>query len=78
MDKVKLKLSDGQKSKLRNGHSIRISPAMVGSGADLIVDPVNFHNLQKHLGKNKGMIMKLTKEAIDENIVEGGSLAKKL
>ena len=38
MDKIKLKLSDGQKSKLRNGHSIRISPAMVGSGADLIVD----------------------------------------
>ena len=50
---------------------------MVCSGADLTVDPVNFHDFQKHLGKNNSTVMKLTKEAIDENTDEGGSLAKK-
>ena len=76
--KVKISLSDAQKSKLRNGHAIRVTPKMVGSGNELIIDPVNYHNLEKHLKKEKGMNLKLPKETIDENKLEGGALAKKM
>ena len=35
---VSLDLSPGQLSKLRNGHGIRIGPAMFGKGVDMIID----------------------------------------
>ena len=35
---ITLDLSKEQLSKLRNGHGIRITPTMLGSGVDLIID----------------------------------------
>ena len=46
---ITLDLSKGQLSKLRNGHGIRISPAMVGNGVDIIVDPMTYHNMSEKL-----------------------------
>jgi len=49
---IALNLSQGQLSKLRNGHGIRINPTMFGSGVDLIVDPMTYHNMAKKLDKD--------------------------
>ena len=43
--KLLVDLSEGQKSKLRNGHSIRILPRMIGSGVDMIIDPKTMNNM---------------------------------
>ena len=46
---VSLDLSALQLSKLRNGHGIRIGPAMFGKGADMIIDSMTFNNMMKKL-----------------------------
>lgn len=71
---VSLDLSPGQLSKLRNGHSIRISPAMVGRGTDLIIDPMTYNNLAKKLDKGKGAVFKIGPAEINMNKVEGSGL----
>ena len=59
MMKVKINLSDKQHQRLRNNHSVRVTPKMIGSGASVIIDPVTFNNLNKHLERNKEMLVKL-------------------
>lgn len=71
---ITLDLSKGQLSKLRNGHGIRISPTMVGSGVDLIVDTMSFHHMMKKLDKGKGAIIKMGSSEIDMNKTEGTGL----
>ena len=61
MNKIQIDLSEGQKSKLRNGHSIRISPKMIGSGVDMILDTMTMNNMFKKLDKGKGVVMGLSK-----------------
>ena len=58
--KLLVDLSEGQKSKLRNGHSIRILPRMIGSGVDMIVDPTTMNNISKKLEKGKGVVVGLS------------------
>ena len=53
---VSLNLSPGQLSKLRNGHGIRISKAMFGSGVDMIIDTMTFNNLMKKLDRGNGLL----------------------
>jgi hypothetical protein len=74
MNKIQIDLSEGQKSKLRNGHSIRISPKMIGSGVDMILDTMTMNNMFKKLDKGKGVVMGLSKAEIDENKMEGTGL----
>lgn len=71
---ITLDLSKGQLSKLRNGHGVRITPAMVGSGVDMIVDPMTYHNMSKKLDKGKGIIIKMGSQEIDMNKMEGTGL----
>jgi hypothetical protein len=71
---ITLDLSKGQLSKLRNGHGIRISPAMVGNGVDIIVDPMTYHNMSKKLDRGKGVIIKMGSQEIDMNKMEGTGL----
>jgi hypothetical protein len=54
---VSLNLSPGQLSKLRNGHGIRIGPAMFGKGVDMIIDPMTFNNMMKKLEGGKGAVI---------------------
>jgi hypothetical protein len=75
MNKILVNLSQAQEAKLRNGHTVRITPKMVGSGAELIVDPLQFNNLNKHLAKNKGMLISLNKDLVQENQAGGSLLA---
>jgi predicted DNA-binding protein (UPF0278 family) len=48
---ITLDLPKGQLSKLRNGHGIRISPTMLGSGVEMIIDPMTYHNISKKMNK---------------------------
>ena len=50
---ITLDLSKGQLSKLRNGHGIRIYPTMLGSGVEMIIDPMTYHNIEKTYEKRK-------------------------
>jgi len=71
---VTLDLSQGQLSKLRNGHGIRISPAMFGSGAEMILDPMTYNNMMKKLNKGKGVVIKMGSNEIEQNKMEGTGL----
>ena len=53
---VSLDLSASQLSKLRNGHGIRVSKAMFGSGVDMIIDTMTFNNLMKKLDRGNGLL----------------------
>ena len=71
---VKLDLSKAQLSKLRNGHGVRITPAVVGRGVDLIIDPMTYHNMAKKLDKGLGVIIKMGSNEIEMNKMEGTGL----
>ena len=73
MNKIQLKLSPGQEQKLRNQRTIRVTPAMVGHGSEIMIDPMTYHNLSKSISKNKGMLLSLSPELIQTNM-SGGSL----
>jgi hypothetical protein len=74
MNKIQIDISGGQKYKLRNGHSIRISPKMIGSGVEMIIYPMTLNNMLKKLDKGKGIVVGLSKQKIDENKMEGTGL----
>jgi len=71
---IALNLSASQLRNLRNGKGIRISPAMFGSGVDMIVDPMNYHNLMKKLERGKGAVMSMGNDELDENEIQGTGL----
>ena len=71
---ITLDLSKGQLSKLRNGHGIRISPTMLGSGVEMIIDPMTYHNISKKMDKGKGIVIKLGSNEIELNKMEGNGL----
>jgi len=57
---VSLNLSASQLSKLRNGHGIRVSKAMFGSGVDMIIDFMTFNNMMKKLERGKGAVTSIS------------------
>ena len=71
---VSLDLSPGQLSKLRNGHGIRVSRAMFGSGVDMIIDTMTFNNMMKKLERGKGAVISMSGAEINENKMEGTGL----
>jgi len=71
---VSLDLSPAQLSKLRNFKGVRITPAMVGRGVDLIIDPMTFNNMAKKLDKGKGAIITLGQGELNMNKMEGSGL----
>ena len=71
---ITLDLSKGQLSKLRNGHGIRITPTMLGSGVEMIIDPMTYHNMMKKLDKSKGVVIKMGSNEIQLNKMEGTGL----
>jgi hypothetical protein len=71
---ITLDLSKGQLSKLRNGHGIRITPTMLGSGVEMIIDPMTYHNISKKMDKGKGIVIKMGSNEIEMNKMEGTGL----
>jgi len=71
---IALNLSASQLRNLRSGKGIRISPAMFGSGVDMIIDPMNYYNLLKKLERGKGAVMSMGKDELEKNEIQGTGL----
>jgi len=71
---IALNLSSAQLRNLRNGKGIRISPAMFGSGVNMIIDPMNYNNLLKELEREKGAVMSMGNDELEENEIQGTGL----
>jgi len=56
--------SEHQKSRLRNGHKVRVKH---GAGFNLIVSPNTYHLVSRAFNKNKGTSMQLSPEEIEMN-----------
>jgi len=73
-----IKASKNQLSKLKNGHNVRISPAMEGCGVNLMVSPETYALAKKAFMKGKGIQMKLSPSEISLNKMKGtGIFGKK-
>ena len=71
---IALNLSSAQLRNLRNGKGIRMSPAMFGSGVDMIIDTMNYNNLLKKLERGKGAVMSMGNDELEENEIQGTGL----
>jgi len=67
MHSVKIDVSPKQLSRLRNGHKVRIKPAMKGKGFNLIVDPSRISEITKTFNRGKGIEIELTPQEIATN-----------
>ena len=64
---VHISASPKQLSKLRNGHKVRIKPAMSGEGFNLIVSPEKYNIVSRSFARGKGTEIQLTPEEIMSN-----------
>ena len=64
---IRIKASPKQLSKLRNGHKVRIQPAMKGEGFNLIVHPERYDELSKTFKSGKGREIQLTPQELVAN-----------
>lgn len=67
MDSVRIDASPKQLSKLRNGHKVRVKPAMEGKGVCMIVKPGTYDTLTRAFGRGKGVEIALSPEEILAN-----------
>jgi hypothetical protein len=67
MDSVRIDASPKQLSKLRNGHKVRVKPAMEGRGVCMIVKPGTYDTLTRAFGRGKGVEIALSPEEILAN-----------
>ena len=56
--------SEHQKSRLRNGHKVRVKH---GAGFNVVVNPNTYHLVSRAFNKNKGATMQLSPEEIEMN-----------
>jgi hypothetical protein len=47
---------------------------MLGSGVEMIIDPMTYHNISKKMDRGKGIVIKLGSNEIDMNKMEGTGL----
>ena len=71
---ITLDLSKSQLSKLRNGHGIRIGPAMFGKGVEMIIDPMTYNNMVKKLERGKAAVISMSGGEREQNKMEGTGL----
>lgn len=64
---VRMKVSPKQISRLRNGHKVRVRPAMEGEGVCVIVNPANYDLLSRTFSRNKGMELTLSPQELVAN-----------
>jgi hypothetical protein len=67
---IHIKASPKQLSRLRNGHKVRISPAVEGTGFNLIVDPSRYDTISRCFSRGKGTEIQLTPQEISTNQTE--------
>jgi len=76
---LRIKASEKQMSRLRNGHRVRIQKEdMEGKGINLIVHPATYNPVIRAFSKNKGVMVQLTPDEIllnkAQGAMEGGSI----
>jgi hypothetical protein len=64
--------SPKQLSRLRNGHSVRVCPAIEGEGMNLLVNPARLNQMTRSFDKGKGIMVALSPEEIAANREIGG------
>lgn len=64
---IDFKGSPKQVSRLRNGHKVRIKPAMKGEGVCLMVSPSKYSVITKSFGRGKGVEISLDPDEILQN-----------
>lgn len=67
MDQLHISASSKQLSRLRNGHKVRVKPAMKGAGYNLIVDPSTYSAVSNIFSKGKGATIQLSPPEIMAN-----------
>lgn len=80
MERVVIKASPRQLSKLRNGHKVRICKGDIeGGGFNLIVNPTNYNLATKAFNRGKGVMIALSPEELSANRgVEGNGIFSKI
>jgi len=64
---VHISASPKQLSKLRNGHKVRVKPAMEGEGFNLIIDPSRLDLFTRTFSRGKGLEISLTPQELAVN-----------
>ena len=77
MDSVRIDASPKQLSKLRNGHKVRVKPAMEGMGFCMIVKPETYDSVSRAFGRGKGIEIALSPEEILANQQASGQMEGK-
>jgi hypothetical protein len=68
MHPIVVKISEKQKSRLRNGHRVRVKKAeMQGEGVFVIVNPMNYDLVTRSFKKSRGAEISLSPEEIQVN-----------
>jgi hypothetical protein len=67
MSIVEIGASPKQLSKLRNGHRVRIRPAVEGKGICMVVNPDNYDLITRTFSRNKGLEISLSPEELMAN-----------
>lgn len=67
MERIHIKASGKQLSKLRNGHKVRVKPAMEGEGIGVIVSPETYNIVSRTFRKGKGAELALSPAEIMAN-----------
>ena len=73
MKAIHISASEKQRSRLRNGHPVRCSPAMEGSGVELLIHPDRFDKVARVFRQGKGTTINLDQDEIMANREIGGS-----
>jgi hypothetical protein len=64
---LKISASPKQISKLRNGHKVRVKPAMEGKGVCVSVDPLKYNIISKTFSKGRGAELQLSPQELQMN-----------
>jgi hypothetical protein len=73
MKAIHIKASEKQKSRLRNGHPVRCSPAMEGAGVQLLIHPERFDKVARVFRQGKGTTIALDGAEMEANREMEGS-----
>lgn len=78
MKAIHIKASEKQRSRLRNGHPVRCSPAMEGAGVELLIHPERFDAVSRVFRQGKGTTIALSPEELQANkeVVGSGIFGK--
>ena len=72
MDAFRIRVSPKQMSRLRNGHRVKVQPAIDGEGVNLIVHPEKINHLTRCFSKGAGAMVQLSPEELQANREIGG------